>query len=505
MIELKPSNQNKDAEFVRILIVGVGGAGSNVLDRIVLDGIENAEMVVMNTDAQSLTSSVATGKVQLGRSATRGLGAGGDPEIGALAAEESTEEIREAIEGASLVLICAGLGGGTGSGSAPMVARLAREQGALVVAFATMPFTFEGRRRRRQAEEALAILEELADVVICFENDRMGEMSSPRAGIHEAFANADQTISQSARAVCDLVHKPGLIHIGFDDLIAALRGTNTRALFGYGIAEGENRAHESLERALKNPLMEKGRLLSEANNVLVSVTGGTGMTLAEVQVLMEELNRHVGDETRILFGVSVDTRMGNRMSVTILSCAELGTSIAAVADRHSAERAVSNWGGHPRDTEPEPFHAAAPAVAADTEPEPQPEPVVENEPEIKIVEEEPEEVVAEEEMERGADAPEDAEERLLSFDFAGVADAAAASEPDEQPVAVKIEEAPTAPHPVPPQVRVETASRPAKAPQQETLQFEPVSRGRFEKSEPTIIDGEDLDVPTFLRRNVRMK
>src|SRR5579862_3634412 len=183
------------SETIRIKIVGVGGAGSNALDRLVLDGVEDANIVAMNTDVQSLTSSVAAEKVQLGRNATRGLGAGGDPEVGLAAADEAIPEIRQALEGAALVFLCVGLGGGTGSGSAPLIANLAKEQGSLVVVFATMPFTFEGKRRNKQAEEALAVLQETADVVICFENDKMGDAVAPTAGIHQAFASADQTIS----------------------------------------------------------------------------------------------------------------------------------------------------------------------------------------------------------------------------------------------------------------------------------------------------------------------
>src|SRR5437762_11727894 len=289
-------------EFIPIKIVSVGGAGLNALDRIVLDGLEGAEVLAVNTDVQSLASSVAAHKVQLGRTLTRGLGAGGDPELGYQAAFESTEEIREALTGARMIFICAGLGGGTGSGAAPYVAHLAREAGARVLAFVTLPFTFEGKRRAAQAREALARLYELAHSVICFENDRMGDLVSPQAGIHQAFAMADTTISQSVRSVVDLIQRPGLIRIGFDDLLAALRAHNGRCLFGFGEADSDNRAHDALTQALKNPLMDRGRMLADATNVLVQVAGGTGMTLSEVDVLMQELGRHVNEQTQILFG-----------------------------------------------------------------------------------------------------------------------------------------------------------------------------------------------------------
>src|SRR5207253_2516032 len=291
MIQLSKNYSLPDhlAEFIPVKVVSVGGAGLNALDRIVLDGLEKAGVVAINTDVQSLTSSVAPHKVQLGRTLTRGLGAGGDPELGYQAAVESTEEIREALSEANVIFICAGLGGGTGSGAAPIVAQLAREAGSLVIAFATLPFSFEGKRRAAQAQDALSRLNDIANAVICFENDRMGDMVAPKAGIHQAFGVADMTISQSVRSIVNLIQRPGLIRIGFDDLFAALRSQNGRCLFGFGESDTDNRAHDALTQALKNPLMDKGRMLSESAHVLVQVAGGPGMTLSEVEILMREL------------------------------------------------------------------------------------------------------------------------------------------------------------------------------------------------------------------------
>src|SRR5215475_8712521 len=306
-------------ESIPIKIVSVGGAGLNALDRIVLDGLEGAEVLAVNTDVQSLASSVAGHKVQLGRMVTRGLGAGGDPEVGYQAAFESTDEIREALIGARMIFVCAGLGGGTGSGAAPYVAHLAREAGALVLAFATLPFAFEGKRRNAQAREALGRLNEIANAVVCFENDQMGDMVAPHAGIHQAFSKADTTISQSIRSIVNLIQRPGLIRVGFDDLVAALRSRNGRCLFGFGESDSDNRAHDALTQALKSPLMDRGRTLADAARVLVQVAGGPAMTLAEVEIVMKELDRHVSDETQILFGTAVDGRLGDRLSVTIIS------------------------------------------------------------------------------------------------------------------------------------------------------------------------------------------
>ena len=321
MIQLSKnySLPERTPEFIPIKIVSVGGAGLNALDRIVLDGLERAEVVAINTDVQSLATSVATHKVQLGRAMTRGLGAGGDPELGYEAAVESADEIREALADARMIFICAGLGGGTGSGAAPYIAQLAHEAGALVLAFATLPFSFEGKRRNAQAREALARFNDVANAVICFENDQMGDIVPPKAGIHQAFAVADSTISQSVRSIVNLIQRPGLIHIGFDDLLAALRSRNGRCLFGFGESDSDNRAHEALTQALKNPLMDRGRMLEEAGRVLVQVAGGPGMTLSEVEILMQELGRHVSEQTQILFGAAVDGRLGDRLAVTIIS------------------------------------------------------------------------------------------------------------------------------------------------------------------------------------------
>src|SRR3954464_4371449 len=275
MIQLSKnySLPERQDEAIPIKVVGVGGAGSNALDRIVLDGMDKADLVAINTDVQSLAASVAAHKVQLGRSSTRGLGTGGDPDLGYQAALESADEIRPALVDARIIFFCVGLGGGPGSGAAPVVAQLAREAGSLVIVFATLPFSFEGKRRAAQAEESLARLGQVANAVICFENDRMGDMVAPKAGIHQAFAFADVMISQSVRSIVNLIQRPGLIRIGFDDLLTALRNQNGRSLFGFGESDSDNRAHDALAQALKNPLMDKGRMLSDASNVLVQVAG----------------------------------------------------------------------------------------------------------------------------------------------------------------------------------------------------------------------------------------
>ncbi len=483
MIQLSKnySLPERDDELIPIKVVGIGGAGSNALDRIVLDGLERAELIAMNTDVQSLASSVASSKVQLGRTITRGLGAGGDPEVGYNAGVESTDEIREALADARVVFMCAGLGGGTGSGAGPLVAQLAREAGSLVIGLATLPFSFEGRRRTVQAEEALDRLRQSSDAVICFENDRMGDIVAPKAGIHQAFAVADSTISQSVRSIVNLIQRPGLIRIGFDDLLAALRSPNGRCLFGFGESDSPNRAHDALNQALKNPLMDRGRMLADAAHILVQVAGGPAMTLSEVEILMKELGKHISDETQILFGTAVDNRMGDRLSVTLIT--SLAAEGAAVAP-------------------PKKF---TPHVLPQPQPEPEPAmpPVWEKRPEN------PASAAAE------ISAPSEPATTFVT-EFAEVMPMEPA--PAEEPVEIEAQAeepvmekpAPPAPPPVPrKKVAAPTADKiPAKKivqAKQEVLQFEPVNRGRFEKSEPTIVEGQDLDIPTFLRKNVRVK
>jgi cell division protein FtsZ len=454
------------AEFIPIKIVSVGGAGLNALDRIVLDGLERADVVAINTDVTSLTSSVATRKVQLGRSVSRGLGAGGDPDVGYQAALESAEEIREAMADASVIFVCAGLGGGTGSGAAPYIAQAAREAGALVIGFATLPFGFEGKRRNVQAREALVRLSEFAHAVVCFENDRMGDLSPPQAGIHQAFAMADITISQSVRSIVNLIQQPGLIRIGFDDLLAALHTRNSRCLFGYGESDSDNRAHEALTQALKNPLMDRGRMLADATHVLVQVAGGPGMTLSEVEILMQQLGRHVSDQTQILFGAVVDARLGDRLSVTVIS--SLSAEDEAVLMQTPPAPSSTSTVSPAR----EQYEAAAsgPEIQRD-------EPAVEVRP----------------------------LEETLPFEEPIAAEAA----PLATPISIEPPATPTRngepEHAMSTQEEKRPAEKSVTPPKQEVLQFEPVTRGRFEKSEPTIIEGEDLDVPTYLRKHIKVK
>jgi cell division protein FtsZ len=453
--------EETNRETRKIRVIGVGGAGSNILDRALLDGIDHVELTTANTDVQSLTGSVANQKIQLGRNLTRGLGSGGDPELGLAAAEESYEEIQSVVAGCDIVFVCAGLGGGTGSGAAPFIAKLAKEAGALALVLVTMPFTFEGRRRCAQAAASLQLIRENSDAVVCFENDRMAELTLPRMGIHEAFSAADVTISQSIRAIANLLLQPGLIRLGFDDICSVLRDGDARALFGFGEADGENRAHDALVKSLRNPLMHRGEMLANATNVIVQIRGSANVTLGEVGIVMEELNRHVSDRTQLMMGIAIDGTMGSRLSVSIIS-----------SSGDTSER--------PLKTEVYPA-LQEPARLEPVPAQPASEPVIT----LRLEDERP-----------ANGATLDPVQHLEPAETRAPIEARAparASIEARAPKKEAVKEADPSDKPAPKTIEA----------RQEVLQFDAVSRGRFEKSEPTIIDGQDLDVPTFLRRRVK--
>ncbi len=299
-------------------IIGLGGAGVNALQQLISEGASAADVIAANTDVQSLSVSSAGIKIQLGRRVSRGLGAGGDPEIGMAAAEESTDEIRNAVRGCNLVILAVGLGGGTGSGAAPVIARAIAESGSYVVAIVTMPFHFEGRRRAKQASDALGALRAAAHAVIVFENDRMGEPLGPQAGVQEAFANADITISRAVLALITIACRESLIQLSLDEIFKAVELKDSRCLFGFGLSDSKDRALDALEQALQNPLMDRGLLLEHCENLVVQVNGGSEMRLIEVQDLMEALGRLIGENTQVLFGLGADPSLGGCISVIIL-------------------------------------------------------------------------------------------------------------------------------------------------------------------------------------------
>lgn len=312
-------NSQQPIPAAAVKIIGLGGAGANMLGRIALDGLDGAELIALNTDVRTLNACVTREKIQLGANLTKGLGTGGDPELGHRAVLEAEDAIRESVKGKRIVFLCTGLGGGTGSGAAPIVTRVAREEGAFVVVFATMPFVFEGKRRIEQAETALNELAVLSNALVTFDNNRMGELVLAKQGIHEAFNAADAMICESIKAVIRLVVRPGLINVGLDELMSALRANRSRCLFGSGIASGKDRAAKALRNSLGSPLLDQGSLLKEARSVLVHLSGGEDLTLFEIELLMQELQKYVPENAQILFGAAVDPAMADSLSITLIS------------------------------------------------------------------------------------------------------------------------------------------------------------------------------------------
>ncbi len=431
-----------------VRLVGLGNAGVNLADRITMASGLGLETVAINSDQQSLSSSVSGVKISLGPLTTRGLGAGGDPEIGLDAAKESLSEIEEALSGSDIIFLCAGLGGGTASGAGGLVAEIAKQTGALLVAIVTSPFAFEGRRRTSQAAAALQEIRAHADAVIHFENDRMAELTAPKSGVSETFAACDELLSGCVAAVTRLISAPGPLGVGLPDLLSVLNAGDGACLFGTGAASGENRAHEALERALKSPLLDRGRLLDDAGSVLVHLSGPPSLSFAEVGAIMQEIARQASPESLLHLGVSTLPDTKTPVIVTILA---------------------KSGAPHAR----EPVQAARPRRVATTDQPTKPQPP---RPEPPLKSQAP----------QGDTAREEAD---------GILEMDATPAPPQAPRIAPQQPAKPAPAPAP-------KPSAAKA-KQETLQFEPIARGRFEKIEPTIVEGEDLDVPTFLRLKVK--
>jgi cell division protein FtsZ len=301
----------------RIKVIGVGGGGGNAVNRMIASRIAGVEFLAANTDVQALKASHAPARVQLGAKLTKGLGCGADPDIGRQAALEDTDHILEAIEGADMVFITAGLGGGTGTGAAPIVASLASELGALTVAVVTKPFTFEGRRRQMQAEEGMRELREQVDTLISIPNDRLLQTVERSTPLSEAFSVADDVLRQAVQGISDLITVPGLINLDFADVRTIMRGMGD-AVMGTGIAEGEKRAEEAAHKAISSPLLEEASVKG-ARGVIINITGGEDMSLVEVNEASSIIHDEADTEANIIFGAVVDPRMQGRMKITVIA------------------------------------------------------------------------------------------------------------------------------------------------------------------------------------------
>jgi cell division protein FtsZ len=299
-----------------IRVVGVGGAGVNAVDRMIEAGIRDVEFIAINTDAQQLQASEAPKRIHIGDELTKGLGAGARPEIGREAAEESDEQIREALRGSDLVFIAAGAGGGTGTGAAPVVARIARELGALTIGIVTTPFRFEGAQRRAQADAGMEMLQANVDTLISIPNDRLLQVLDRGVTMVDAFHVADDVLRQGVQGVCDLITTPGLINLDFADVRTVMRDAGT-ALMGIGMASGSNRAREAATRAVESPLV--GHQMKGATGILLSVSGGPDLSLHDAMEIAEIVRDAADESCNVIFGATVDENLGDQVWVTVIA------------------------------------------------------------------------------------------------------------------------------------------------------------------------------------------
>ena len=577
MIELTRTHDANSEWNVKVL--GVGGAGSHAADRLTKDALAGVEILVANTDFRALSASVTQDRIVLGQRLTRGLGTGGDPDLGRSAALESMGQVTARLQGASLVILLVGLGGGTGSGAAPCIAEAARQAGAHVAVFATLPFSFEGRRRRDQALEALDALRLHANLVVCFENDRMAAVADPASGIEDAFESVDSLLAQAVRAVATMTGKKNVMHSGLDEIAATVAEHRATALFGYGVADGAERARAALVRAFSNPLFDSEGALASATRLWVFVAAGPDLRWSEVQLLMQEVTERISPEVRVFFGAAVDPKMAGSVSVTLLAGIPDGVAVPMQERRPVVEQKRLPQA---RPAVLESFveatvHSKAVESVATFEPSPgaPPEQVRQDGGHVADASETHEDHA-------GKPMPPAFEERESEFEVAlpltehvSVPVAADIQEPDHLSSEVSVPTTPPRSMPIPPyeaakeqrrresivqaaqstepmeapvfhqpvidenerhaativaaeevegigsagfqQSEVEphtpveasslsAAAKRAKDTVQEQMRFESPNRGgRFEKTDPTIVDGEDLDVPTFMRQHLPLE
>ena len=328
-----------------IKVVGIGGGGANAVNRMINSGLTGVEFIAINTDAQALQMSDADQKIHVGEKLTRGLGAGADPKIGMEAAEESKAEIEEALRGADMVFVTAGKGGGTGTGAAPVVAKLAREQGALTVGVVTRPFSFEGRRRSTYAEEGIKRLKENVDSLIIIPNDRLLQVAEKRTSMMDAFKMADDVLRKGVQGLTDLITVPGLINLDFAD-VRTIMANSGSALMGIGESSSETRGTEAAKAAISSPLLEAS--IDGATGIILNITGGTDLGLFEVNEAAEIVHNAAHQDANLIFGAVVDETFGERVSVTVIATG----FDQRMATRRREEQAAPP--GPEREYEPEP-------------------------------------------------------------------------------------------------------------------------------------------------------
>ncbi len=419
------------ARKLTLRVLGVGGGGGNAVEFMARHALDGVRFVAINTDAQALLNLGSVERFTLGAKVTRGLGAGGDPELGRAAAEEDLEKLRELCAGVDVVCVVAGMGGGTGTGAGPVVARLAKESGALVLGIVTLPFDFEGSRRQRQAQLGLRELKAAADGVICLPNQKVIKLIDEKTSVQEALKITNEFLAQGVRGIWRLLTQTGLINVDFKDLCSVLRGRHEESTLATVEAAGESRSQEVIAKLAAHPFLEGGQTLAEAEAVLVSLAGGPDLTMAEINRVMEQINRQC-ENAHIIMGAAIQEAFAGKLSLTLVA------SQAGTAEERTRRR--------------------APAREQETD-------TVENEKEL-------------------VNPP--AEKRPASRYVAP------APELSAQETARLMGQSNG------------RSRKKAATMRQAQLPLEIISKGRFEKSEPTIHQGEDLDVPTYIRRGVAL-
>lgn len=436
MLEMNPNpDTGKSIQPLTIKIIGVGGAGSNAVAGMLRSDLAAIPALILHTNSRILNLDTKAQKMILGARRTHGLGTGGDPEIGRAAAEDQESALREFCQGADLIFIVAGLGGGTGTGAAPVVARLAKDSGALALAVVALPFDFEGSRRTKQAQVGLLKLKSAADAVICLPNQKLFQILDEQTPVNETFAASNDLMTQGVRGIWQMLTRDGLINVDFSYLRSVVHDRHTESMFASAEARGEARVREVVERLIASPLLEEGRVLEEASDVLVSLIGGPDLTIAEVNKIMDQLNRRV-TEGQLILGAAIDP--------TLVGCIRL----TIVASRPSPDLLPNQIPHHSR-------LSSTQAIKGDIEAPFFDEPIVSHS-QSRFKGPPP------------ATTPENTE--LLLQQQMGQSH--------------------------------RTRKHAAKRMKQEMFNLEIVSKGRFEKSEPTIHHGEDLDIPTYIRRGV---
>ena len=303
-------------QFATIKVIGVGGGGSNAVNRMIEDGVQGVEFISVNTDAQALNMSKAEVTMQIGGSLTRGLGAGANPEIGKKAVEESRNQIRDVLQGADMVFVTAGMGGGTGTGAAPEIAHIARELGALTIGVVTRPFTFEGRKRAQNAAAGIEEMKKAVNTLIIIPNERLLEIVDKKTPMLEAFREADNVLRQGVQGISDLIAVPGLINLDFAD-VKTIMSHNGTALMGIGVASGDDRAAEAAKKAISSPLLETS--INGAKGVLMNITGGVNLSLYEVQEAADIVAAATDDQLNMIFGSVINENLTNEIMVTVIA------------------------------------------------------------------------------------------------------------------------------------------------------------------------------------------